>query len=76
MTPEVAHPTAGAVKTLGPPVKFSRTPASVRSPAPLYGQHTREVLGEHGFSDAGIDAFLDEGAAVATNGVEGGGDSG
>ncbi len=68
MTPEVAHPTAGAVKTLGPPVKFSRTPADVRSPAPLYGQHTREVLGRHGFSDAEIAALLDEGAAVAADG--------
>ena len=76
MTPEVAHPTAGTVKTLGPPVKFSRTPAAVRSPAPLYGQHTREVLGEHGFSGAGIDALLDEGAAVAADGVEDGGDTG
>ncbi len=65
MTPEVDHPTAGRVKTLGPPVKFSRTPATVRSPAPLYGQHTHDVLVQHGFSDSEIRAFLDEGAVKA-----------
>ena len=67
MTPEVTHPTAGTMKTLGPPVKFSRTPASVRSPAPIYGQHTREVLAQHGFSEAEIAAFLDEDAVVVTD---------
>ena len=66
MTPEVEHPTAGKMKTLGPPVKFSRTPASVRAPAPLYGQHTREVLVQHGFSEVEIGAFLEEVAMVAT----------
>tara|TARA_Y100001960_G_C14302246_1_gene646725 strand:- start:232 stop:669 length:438 start_codon:yes stop_codon:yes gene_type:complete len=65
MTLEVEHPTAGRVKTLGPPVKFSRTPATVRSPAPLYGQHTRDVLVQHGFSESEISAFLDEGAIMS-----------
>ena len=45
-------------------MKFSRTPASVRAPAPLYGQHTREVLAQHGFSDAEIAAFVEAGAVV------------
>src|SRR6056297_322031 len=38
------HPTAGAVKTLGHPVKFSETPASIDCPAPVLGQHSRDVL--------------------------------
>ena len=67
MTLEVEHPTAGTVRTLGPPVKFSRTPADVRSAAPIYGQHTREVLVQYGFSDAEISAFLDENAVVVTD---------
>jgi formyl-CoA transferase len=41
---EVGHPTAGAVRMAGMPVKFSTTPASVRLPPPLLGQHTEEVL--------------------------------
>jgi crotonobetainyl-CoA:carnitine CoA-transferase CaiB-like acyl-CoA transferase len=55
MVVETTHPMAGRVKTIGLPVKFSETPGSVRQPAPLFGQHTREVLREHGFSDAEID---------------------
>jgi crotonobetainyl-CoA:carnitine CoA-transferase CaiB-like acyl-CoA transferase len=55
MVVETTHPVAGRVKTIGLPVKFSETPGSVRRPAPLFGQHTREVLREHGFSDAEID---------------------
>ncbi|HEV8721930.1 MAG TPA: CoA transferase [Candidatus Binatia bacterium] len=41
---EVEHPTAGTVRMAGIPVKFSATPASVRLPPPLLGEHTEEVL--------------------------------
>ena len=34
----------------------------VRTGAPLYGQHTREILLEHDFGEAEIDALLAEGA--------------
>jgi len=44
MIVEVEHPTAGKIKIPGIPIKLSNTPGSIRSPAPLYGQHTREVL--------------------------------
>ncbi len=44
MLAEVDHPTAGSVPMAGIPVKFSLTPASVRLPPPLLGQHTEEVL--------------------------------
>jgi crotonobetainyl-CoA:carnitine CoA-transferase CaiB-like acyl-CoA transferase len=44
MLVEVDHPTAGKVKMAGIPVKFSATPASVRLPPPLLGQHNDEVL--------------------------------
>jgi glutaryl-CoA transferase len=44
MLVEVDHPTAGAVRMAGIPVKFSTTPASIRLPPPLLGQHTKEVL--------------------------------
>ena len=38
------HPTAGDVKTLGIPFRFSDTPASVRRVPPTLGQHTEQVL--------------------------------
>jgi len=44
MLVQVEHPTAGNVRMAGIPVKFSVTPASIRLPPPLLGQHTEEVL--------------------------------
>ena len=44
----VQHPTEGAVRSIGIPVRFSATPATVRRLAPLPGQDTAEVLAEIG----------------------------
>ncbi len=41
---DVAHPTLGAIKALGSPIKMSATPADVKRRAPLLGEHTEEVL--------------------------------
>lgn len=46
MVQEVQHPTAGAIKLLGPVAKFSRTPAAIRLPPPLLGQDTAALLQE------------------------------
>jgi crotonobetainyl-CoA:carnitine CoA-transferase CaiB-like acyl-CoA transferase len=43
---DTTHPVAGAVKMTAPPVQMSDTPGSIRSPAPLLGQHTEQVLRE------------------------------
>lgn len=64
MVVEVPHTTLGAVKTLGLPIKFSRTPGGPETGAPVYGEHSREVLLQHGFSDAEIDAMVAAGAVV------------
>ncbi len=57
MVVEAEHSTLGSVATIGFPVKFSDTPATVRSGAPTLGEHTREVLGELGYDAAQIDAL-------------------
>ena len=44
MVVEVDHPTAGKLRLAGIPVKFSATPASVRLPPPLLGEHNDDVL--------------------------------
>jgi crotonobetainyl-CoA:carnitine CoA-transferase CaiB-like acyl-CoA transferase len=41
---ESTHPVAGTIKVVAPPVRMSETPGSVRTPAPLLGQHTEAVL--------------------------------
>jgi crotonobetainyl-CoA:carnitine CoA-transferase CaiB-like acyl-CoA transferase len=64
MVVELDHPRAGRTRALGLPVKLSRTPGKVSRPAPLLGQHTREVLAEFGFSSAEVDALFAQGAAV------------
>lgn len=57
------HPTAGAAKYIGLPVRFSHAPAaSANRAAPLFGAHSREILGELGFSSAEIDALNSAGA--------------
>ncbi|MET9048509.1 CoA transferase [Streptomyces sp. NPDC004362] len=42
----VVHPTEGPIRTIGIPVQFSATPASIRRLAPVPGQDTAEVLAE------------------------------
>lgn len=50
MVQEIEHPVIGKMKTIGFPSKFSLTPSQIRSPAPLFAQHTDEVLETLGFS--------------------------
>jgi len=48
----------------GIPIKLGRTPAEVRRRPPLFGEHTREVLGEAGYAAAEIDALIASGIAL------------
>ncbi len=43
---DFAHPVLGEIKLLNCPIRFSQTPASIRLPAPEFGQHTEELLTE------------------------------
>lgn len=47
---ELSHPVAGKVKVLKTPLKLSKTPPEIKTPSPLLGQHTTEILLEFGFS--------------------------
>jgi crotonobetainyl-CoA:carnitine CoA-transferase CaiB-like acyl-CoA transferase len=60
MVPTVEHARAGRVETIGLPIKFScATEASSRA-APLYGQHTRELLAEAGYQAEEIETLFRE----------------
>ena len=64
MVVEVEHARLGPVATLGLPVKFSQTPGAVLHGAPLYGQHTREVLAEYGYDGAEIETLIASRAVI------------
>ncbi|MFF4258689.1 CaiB/BaiF CoA transferase family protein [Streptomyces sp. NPDC001663] len=49
MVAELDHPTVGRLRTVGSPLKLSRTPTRLRSAPPLLGQHTDEILAETGY---------------------------
>jgi crotonobetainyl-CoA:carnitine CoA-transferase CaiB-like acyl-CoA transferase len=49
------HPTAGEVRTVNVPVKFSETPGSITRHPPLVGEHNEEILRELGYADPAID---------------------
>jgi formyl-CoA transferase len=48
----------------GLPIKFSRTPGAIARTPPRFGAHGREVLHEHGFTEAEIDALVSAGALI------------
>jgi crotonobetainyl-CoA:carnitine CoA-transferase CaiB-like acyl-CoA transferase len=60
MVVEIEHPKLGKIKTLGIPLKYSKTPLSVRSAAPWLGQHTSEVLKEIGLTDDEINELYNQ----------------
>jgi crotonobetainyl-CoA:carnitine CoA-transferase CaiB-like acyl-CoA transferase len=61
MVVDLVHPQAGETKALGCPIHFSETPTQITRPAPMLGEHSRELLREYQFTDEEIDSFLAEG---------------
>lgn len=50
------HPTAGLMRMLGIPFRMSDTAPGASRPPPLFGEHTREILLEHGFDPDAMNA--------------------
>ena len=57
MTVEMPHPLSGSVRLVASPMKFSATPVQYRRPPPLLGEHTAQILGEFGLTEAEIAAL-------------------
>jgi crotonobetainyl-CoA:carnitine CoA-transferase CaiB-like acyl-CoA transferase len=51
---ESDHPHAGRMRQTRPAAQFDRTPAELRRPAPLLGEHTGEILAELGLAETEI----------------------
>jgi crotonobetainyl-CoA:carnitine CoA-transferase CaiB-like acyl-CoA transferase len=60
MVVELEHPQAGPTRALGCPIHFSATSTRISRPAPVLGEHTREVLREYGYADDEIDALREQ----------------
>ncbi|HJS98180.1 MAG TPA: CaiB/BaiF CoA-transferase family protein [Terriglobales bacterium] len=54
------HPKAKQFRTIGPPIRFSRTPSSIKRP-PLLGEHSRQILREIGYPDSDIERLVRDG---------------
>jgi len=70
MIVSVDHPTLGEVDVTGVPIKFYKTPGSVRRHPPLLGEHTRELLAEVGYSADEIEQLISEGLAADNAEIE------
>lgn len=65
MVKEVEHPTCGPMKLVNTPVKYSYSEPSIRTPPPLLGQHTDEVLKDIlGMSETDITKLKTEGVVA------------
>lgn len=65
MVMEVEHPTCGPMKLVNTPVKYSYSKPSIRTPPPLLGQHTDEVLRDIvGMDDSTIKSLKAEGVVA------------
>lgn len=62
MVTTLQHPVVGNYRGLTKPIKFGRTPGPAPFAAPTLGEHSEELLGEHGYSPSDI-------ARLRTDGV-------
>ena len=64
MLVELEDDELGTLKNIGVPVKLSATPGSIRHRGPGLGEHGREVLREHGYTDAEVEALVAAGVIL------------
>jgi crotonobetainyl-CoA:carnitine CoA-transferase CaiB-like acyl-CoA transferase len=62
MVGTVEHPNAGRLELVTSPIRYSATPVNKPAAPPTLGQHSAEILGDHGFT-------ADEIAALAKDGI-------
>ena len=65
MVKEIEHPTCGPMKLVNTPVKYSYSEPSIRTPPPLLGQHTDEILRDIvGMDESEIEDLKTEGVVA------------
>ena len=68
MLVDTEDPELGTIRNIGVPVKLSATPGSIRRRAPALGEHSAEILMEHGFTQAEVDGLLADGVILPNQG--------
>jgi len=61
MVIEMEHPKFGKIQNVGSPIKYSRTPLTIRNLAPKVGQNTKEILKSLNYNDDDISIFKRKG---------------
>ncbi len=61
MVVELEHPRAGRITVNGTPVKLTETPGGIRTPPPVLGEHTGDVLRELGLAEAELTGLRNDG---------------
>lgn len=61
MMPSVSHSTIGSVRVPRLPIRMGKSPATIRTGAPILGQHTCEVLRCYGMTQQELDEYLSKG---------------
>jgi crotonobetainyl-CoA:carnitine CoA-transferase CaiB-like acyl-CoA transferase len=61
---DVQHPKMGTARAVRNPVLFDRDGPTIRKPAPLLAEHSREILRELGYRDDDIDALSKAGVVM------------
>ena len=51
MDVKLDHPKQKNSRNIGVAVKLSKTPGKIKTPAPLYGEHSSKILNELGYSE-------------------------
>ncbi len=64
---ETEHPVLGRVRNIGHPAQFRHQPRTASRPAPLLGEHTREILRELGYDAQRIARLQQQGAVAAAS---------
>ena len=57
MVVELPHPKFGKIQNIGSPIKYSKTPLSIRNLAPNIGQNTKEILHWLNYTEEDIRKF-------------------
>jgi crotonobetainyl-CoA:carnitine CoA-transferase CaiB-like acyl-CoA transferase len=60
------HSSLGEIAQLAPPIVLSETPACLRLPPPLLGEHSQEILSEVGYSDQEFSDLVAKGIVISS----------